>query len=97
MNRRAVLTLPRTGKPHPVLLLNISTTGACVHTDIPLALGDDVRLRIDISRESMVTLNAIVARVRPRSALFSEYGLRIIKPDAGARAALDAFVRRFAG
>src|SRR5438105_4075341 len=93
LNRRAVLSMPRTGRPHPVLLRNISQSGACVRTDAPLALGEDVRLKIDVGDGGTIVLKAIVIGVRPqRETFYADYGLKFLCVSAACAAALAAFV-----
>jgi len=94
VNHRAVLVMPRTGKPHPVLLHNLSIGGACVQTDANLLVGDDVRLRIDVGMETDLVVDALVIGVRPRAhRLYTEFGMRFVGLDPSARATLEAFVR----
>jgi hypothetical protein len=93
VNHRAVLVMPRTGKPHPVLLHDLSIGGACVQTDAKLLTGDDVRLRIDIGLETDLVLDAIVIGIRPRPhRLYTEFGLRFIGTGTSTRATLEAYI-----
>jgi len=94
VNHRAVLVMPRTGKPHPVLLHDLSVGGACVQTDAKLLTGDDVRLRIDLGSDANLVLDAIVIGIRPRPhRLYTEFGLRFVGLEPAVRATLDAYVR----
>lgn len=96
VNKRAVLLLPRSGRPHPVLLRNISVTGACVETDVPLVVGDDVTLRVDKDLDDKLLLTAIVVGVRPKREGYStEYGMRFIDVGRADAATLASFVERF--
>jgi hypothetical protein len=89
------MLMPKTGRPHPVFLRNVSTAGACVQTDVQLRLGDDVRMRIDFEAGVRVTLDAIVIGVRPRpKQLYAEYGLKFLRVSAEAAAAIAAYVSR---
>lgn len=93
VNKRAVLVMPRTGKPHPVLLQDLSIGGACVQTDAKLLMGDSVRLRIDTGMKTDLVLDGIVVGIRPRpERLYTEFGLRFIGVDAPVRAALEAYI-----
>jgi hypothetical protein len=95
VNRRAVLLLPRSGRPHPVLLRNISISGACVVTDAPLAMGDDVTLRVDKDEETKLALTAIIVGVRPlRQGYYTEYGMRFVNVRQSDAAVLESFVER---
>ena len=93
VNHRAVLVMPRTGKPHPVLLHDLSAGGACVQTDAKLMTGDDVRLRIDLGLSTNLVLDAIVIGIRSRpNRLYTEYGLRFVGLEPRIRATLEAYV-----
>jgi hypothetical protein len=95
VNRRAVLLLPRSGRPHPVLLRNISISGACVVTDATLAIGDDVTLRVDKDEETKLALKAIIVGVRPlNQAYYTEYGMRFVSLTQSDAAVLASFVER---
>src|SRR5437588_9799437 len=77
INARAVVVMPRTGKPHPVLLHDISTGGASLQTDAELRTGDDIRLHVDIGLATKLVVDAIVIGVRPRPKRFyTEYAVR---------------------
>jgi hypothetical protein len=89
------MLMPRTGRPHPVFLKNVSAAGACVQTDAHLRLGDDVRLRIDFDTNSRANLDAIVIGIRPRpKQLYAEYGLRFLNVSPQASAAIAAYLAR---
>ncbi|HXW76510.1 MAG TPA: PilZ domain-containing protein [Candidatus Eremiobacteraceae bacterium] len=93
VNKRAVILLPRGGRPHPVFLRNISALGACVQTDVALRLGDDLRLRAELDPGGKACVDAIVIGIRPRpKLLYTEYGLRFLRVDAEAAAAIVAYV-----
>jgi Tfp pilus assembly protein PilZ len=95
INKRAVLVMPRTGQPHPVLLHNLSRGGACVQTDARLSTGDDVRLLVYTGPQTKLTLDAIVVGIRQTKArLYTEYGLRFVNANKDAINALDAFVKQ---
>ena len=93
VNRRAVITMPRSGRPHPVLLVDVSRGGACVQADVQLAIGDELVLRAELTPDIHMTTRALVigARVR-RQALYSLYGLRFVEIDAASAAALQAYI-----
>jgi hypothetical protein len=93
VNQRAVLILPKTGQPHPVLLRDVSTTGACVHGDVNLSVGDAIRLRIDIDKATKLIVPGFVTRVRQMSApYFTEIGVRFGSIDGPSAQALSAYV-----
>jgi hypothetical protein len=93
VNRRAVITLPKTGKPHPVLLVDVSSGGACVQADIQLAVGDDILLRADIAPETRLAVKAVVLGARTRrQTLYGQYGLRFVQVDPEAALALRTFI-----
>jgi hypothetical protein len=95
VNRRAVVLLPRTRRPHPVFLRNVSAAGACIQTDAQLALGEDITLRIELDAGKVLIVEAIVIGIRPRPPQFySEFGLRFARLDSTTVQALASFVER---
>ena len=95
VNKRAVLVMPRSGQPLPVLLRNISKGGACVQTDARLSVGDDIRLLVDAEPKVKLILEAIVLDIRPtRGGLYREYGLKFLNSNKAVADALVAFVDR---
>jgi Tfp pilus assembly protein PilZ len=93
VNKRAVITMPRTGRPHPVLLCDVSNGGACVQTDADLAVGDEVLLRAELAADIKVAVTAVITGARTRrQMLYGQYGLRFVRVEPAARLALDAFV-----
>jgi hypothetical protein len=93
VNRRAVLTLPRSGKPHPVLLVDVSSGGACVQTDVELRVGDEVLLRAEMPPDVRVAVTCLITDVRAkRDPLYRRYGLRFIGVDPSIAAALAGYV-----
>lgn len=93
VNRRAVLTLPRSGKPHPVLLVDVSSGGACVQTDVELRVGDEVVLRAEMPPDVRVVVTGLITDVRAkRSAHYHRYGLRFIGVDPAIAQSLAAYV-----
>jgi hypothetical protein len=93
VNRRAVITMPRTGRPLPVLLVDVSAGGACVQGDVELAIGDDVLLRAEIAPDFHLAVRAIVLGARTRrQTLYGQFGLRFVQIDAAAALALKAYL-----
>ena len=93
VNKRAIITMPRTGRPHPVLLVDLSTGGACVQADLSLAVGDEVLLRAEISPEIRFAVRALVLGARSRRQTFyGQYGLRFVRVDDDAAHAIQTFV-----
>jgi hypothetical protein len=93
VNRRAVISLPRTGKPHPVLLVDVSSGGACVQADVQLNIGDEILLRAEFNPEIRIAVTAVVIDARSRrKTLYGLYGLRFTGVDEAAELALAAFI-----
>jgi len=95
VNRRAVISLPKTGRPHPVLLVDVSSGGACVQADIDLAIGDAVVMRVELGADIRFSVRALVTGVRlRRHALYGQYGLRFTGVDAAASAAIQSIIEQ---
>lgn len=93
VNKRAVLVMPRSGRPYPVLLHDVSSGGACIQTDADLSVGDDVRLRFDLNAQTTFLVQAMVTGIRPKPERFyRDYGLRFVGIDEPTQASLEAFV-----
>jgi hypothetical protein len=93
VNRRAVISMPRTGRPFPVLLVDVSAGGACVQGDIQLAVGDDVMLRAEFGPDVRFAVRAVVLGARTRrQTLYGQFGLRFIDVDAASALALKSFI-----
>ena len=93
VNKRAVISLPRTGKPHPVLLVDVSLGGACIQADVVLAVGDEIQLRVDLGADARFTALALVVGARAnRQTLYGQYGLRLLRVEGEGLATLKRYV-----
>ncbi|HXW76979.1 MAG TPA: PilZ domain-containing protein [Candidatus Eremiobacteraceae bacterium] len=83
----------------PVLLSDLSCGGACIRTDLRLAVGDVVWLAIELDGEEPFEFAAKVLAVHAQDrACYYEYGLRIVEATLENASRLNAFVdRREAG
>jgi hypothetical protein len=76
-----------------VLLVDVSSGGACIQADIALSVGDEVTLRGEISPEVRFAVSAVVLGARTRrQTLYGQYGLRFVRVDGKSAEALQAFV-----
>lgn len=98
VNEQAALHVPTRNETHPVLLRDLSVGGACIRTDLRLAQGDEVWLRVGSEPESKFNLHATIISVRLQSTgFFTDYGLRLASVNMEDAHALNAFILRKIG
>jgi hypothetical protein len=79
----------------PVLLSDLSSGGACIRTDLRLALGDLVWLAVDLDGDEPFEFTAkVIAQHGSDRACYFEYGLRIVEATIANATRLNAFVDR---